>query len=91
MKYIGRLFLLLLVTALLGCSAAPDPAGGYAPGESERLILYTSHKKEVYEPIVREFEERTGIWVTVESQRDLSSSYVHSPIDQPSNPLLPSL
>lgn len=65
MKYIGRLFLLLLATALLGCSAAPDPAGGYAPGESERLILYTSHKKEVYEPIVREFEERTSIWVTV--------------------------
>lgn len=28
-------------------------------------MLYTSHKKEVWWPIVKEFEERTGIWVTV--------------------------
>ena len=28
-------------------------------------MLYTSHKEEVYWPIVKEFEERTGIWVEV--------------------------
>lgn len=31
--------------------------------DDHKLILYTSHKAGVYEPIVREFEERTGIWV----------------------------
>lgn len=29
------------------------------------LALYTSHKEEVYRPIVEEFEKRTGIWVDV--------------------------
>lgn len=37
----------------------------YAPGEEERLVIYTSHKEEVWWPIVKEFEERTGIWVDV--------------------------
>lgn len=32
------------------------------PGEKQ-LIVYTSHKEEVYLPIIREFENRTGIWV----------------------------
>ena len=44
--------------------AAQDTAA-YAPDESERLVLYTSHKKEVWWPIVKEFESRTGIWVEV--------------------------
>lgn len=59
--------ILLLLCLLFGCGAASDPASAYAPDDSQRLILYTSHKVEVYEPIVREFEERTGIWVTVVS------------------------
>lgn len=33
--------------------------------EDKKLIVYTSHKEEVYGPIVKEFEERTGIWVQV--------------------------
>ncbi|MDE7247269.1 MAG: ABC transporter substrate-binding protein [Lachnospiraceae bacterium] len=33
--------------------------------ESNKLVIYTSHKEEIYGPIVREFEERTGIWVEV--------------------------
>lgn len=60
-----RLMALLLATLLLtGCagqSGKPDPA--YAPGEEQRLVIYTSHKEEVYAPIIKEFEERTGIWV----------------------------
>ena len=31
--------------------------------DEKRLVAYTSHKAEVYEPLIREFEERTGIWV----------------------------
>lgn len=34
--------------------------------EENRLVVYTSHKEEIYAPIVKEFEDRTGIWVDVE-------------------------
>lgn len=57
----------LLVLALLcGCSgSAPAQGSAFAPDEAHRLVVYTSHKQEVWQPIVREFEERTGIWVDV--------------------------
>lgn len=50
---------------LAGCAAPPEPAAPAAPAPEERLVLYTSHKEEVWWPIVKEFEERTGIWVDV--------------------------
>lgn len=61
--------LLILAAALLmlsGCvrDASPLPS---APSESGRLVVYTSHKEEVWRPLIREFEERTGIWVEVET------------------------
>lgn len=58
---------LALAQLLSGCSAgvAEETAAGYAPPEEERLTIYTSHKEEVWWPIVKEFEERTGIWVDV--------------------------
>lgn len=31
--------------------------------EEKKLVIYTSHKEEIYTPIIKEFEERTGIWV----------------------------
>ena len=37
----------------------------YALEENNKLIVYSSHKEEVYAPIIKEFEERTGIWVQV--------------------------
>ncbi|MCR5670594.1 MAG: extracellular solute-binding protein [Butyrivibrio sp.] len=37
----------------------------YAVPYEKQLIVYTSHKEEVYLPIIREFENRTGIWVEV--------------------------
>ena len=33
--------------------------------EDNKLIVYTSHKQEVYAPIVEEFEENTGIFVEI--------------------------
>lgn len=58
---------LLLAAAMLlnGCaiSGGKPQYSPFAPDESERLVIYTSHKAEVYEPIIKEFEERTGIWV----------------------------
>jgi iron(III) transport system substrate-binding protein len=35
----------------------------YAVPDEKQLVIWTSHKEEVYMPIIREFETRTGIWV----------------------------
>lgn len=65
-----------VVFGLSGCAAAgrldnKHPGNiknsTYAPGEDKRLVIYTSHGEELYGPVIREFEERTGIWVTVET------------------------
>ena len=54
----------LLLFLLAGCSGKAEELD-YAPEDGERLVLYTSHKKEVWWPIVKEFETRTGVWVEV--------------------------
>ena len=55
-----------VLVVLPGCSLRTEPSGEpFEIGEEQKLILYTSHKEEVYGPIVKEFEERTGIWVDV--------------------------
>lgn len=41
--------------------------GELAPREEERLVIYTSLPQAVYDPLVREFEQRTGVWVRVET------------------------
>lgn len=69
-RYTGSLlllFLLFAMTAAASHSPQPGEAGGqqYAPDEEQILIVYTAHKKEIYEPVIKEFEERTGIWVQV--------------------------
>ncbi len=64
----GRVWALFCCLAVLlsACGSSPDPVmEALAPAEEERLVVYTSHKEEVYGPIVKEFEERTGIWVEV--------------------------
>lgn len=58
------IWVMLLPLVLLGCSqegVVPD----YAPEEGEKLTICTSHKQEVWQPLVKEFENRTGIWVEV--------------------------
>ena len=62
---VRRVLAVLLTLLLAGCAAQQPPEEDFAPPEEERLVLYTSHKEEVYWPIVKEFEERTGIWVEV--------------------------
>lgn len=59
------LLILLALTLLLSACAAPGARqdAAWAPAEENRLVIYTSHKEEVYAPIIKEFEERTGIWV----------------------------
>ncbi len=51
-----------LLFALSGCASEGEETAALAPAPEERLVIYTSHKEEVYGPIVKEFEERTGIW-----------------------------
>ena len=65
MKKIAVYLLIGLVVSapLLGC-AAPLRSGDQM--EADMLTIYTSHWPEVYGPIIKEFEERTGIWVTVQ-------------------------
>ena len=55
----------LLAALFLSACKKTERTTEYTPDESMRLTIYTSHKEEVYMPIVREFEERTGIWVDV--------------------------
>ena len=61
----GILALCSLLTA--GCGRAGYSGGSFAPDEEQRLVIYTSHKKEVYQPLIREFEQRTGIWVELKT------------------------
>ena len=64
-----RLAPLLLALALLaGCArTGTQDATGLAPEEEARLVICTPHKESVYAPLIEEFEQRTGIWVQVET------------------------
>ena len=68
-KIITRTAAVFAAVAVLagGCAAGKTGAVGELPGidDGKKLVVCTSHKEEVYEPIIREFEDRTGIWVDV--------------------------
>ena len=68
-KDILLLFLCIFALNLLFGSCGRRAEGEIlkAPAEDKRLLIYTSHKEELWKPIVKEFEERTGIWVEVVS------------------------
>lgn len=69
-----RSFFISILLAFAGClclsgcirTEQPDYSD-LAPAEENRLVIYTSHQEEIYTPIIREFEKRTGIWVQVET------------------------
>ena len=65
-----RLLMLLFCFILLAGCAGPARNDAVfsdvsVPPAEERLVVCTSHRKEVWWPVVREFEEETGIWVDV--------------------------
>ena len=65
-----RFFALLLVCLLLfsGCGRMDtQDVSAFSPAEENRLIIFTSHKEKIYEPIITEFEQRTGIWVELQT------------------------
>ncbi len=57
--------LALFILNLCGCSAEKEDPAIPKIGMNDRLVVVTSHKPEVYEPIIREFEKTTSIWVEV--------------------------
>lgn len=61
------LLLLAMVLLLSGCGVRGDDYSALAPAEEKRLVIYTSHKEDVYDPIIREFERRTGIWTELKT------------------------
>lgn len=62
-------FIAAAMLLLCACSGSErkqeieELSSSYAVPQEKQLIVYTSHKEEVYLPIIREFESRTGIWV----------------------------
>ena len=62
-KYV--LPVLAALCLLTGCGTERPEAASWEPAEEDRLVVYTAHKEEVYWPVIKEFEERTGIWVEV--------------------------
>lgn len=59
---------LVLCLALLLCSCGTGGSASQPPSmpPAATLVVYTSHTREVYGPIIKEFQDRTGIWVQVE-------------------------
>ncbi len=58
-------FIVAATVLLGGCGSKSAISYSFSPDEDARLVVYTSHKPEIYGPIIKEFEERTGIWVEV--------------------------
>ncbi len=70
MALAGAALLTAIVLLGLGLPRLLDRTPSYealAPGEDRRLVIYTSLPQAVYDPLVREFEQRSGVWVQVET------------------------
>lgn len=65
--YGGFLGIFVFILLFSSCGRRTEVEILKAPAEDKRLLIYTSHKEELWKPIVKEFEERTGIWVEVVS------------------------
>lgn len=53
---------------LSACShASLQTSSEFMPSKQQLLVIYTSHNEKVYGPIIREFENRTGIWVEIKT------------------------
>ena len=68
-KHKMRVSALAVLTAasllFTGCGQSEEAV--YQIPEDKKLIVYTAHKEEVYAPIIKEFEERTGIFVELKA------------------------
>lgn len=58
------LFLISIAATVSACGSDKNTQD-VSLSEDNKLIIYTSHKPEIYEPIIKEFEDRSGIWVQI--------------------------
>ena len=66
-KKTGISIILLGAAMFLLTGCGKDDENVYQIPEDKKLIVYTAHKEDVYEPIIKEFEERTGIFVELKA------------------------
>ena len=61
------LYLIAIISVLvIACVSKKDvQENNDLLAEGDKLVVFTSHTKEIYEPIIKSFEEETGIWVKV--------------------------
>ncbi|WP_034465949.1 extracellular solute-binding protein [Butyrivibrio proteoclasticus] len=70
-KRVTSFVVMALMLLLTACQGSPRQESinyiseKYSVPSDNQLIVYTSHKEEVYLPIIREFENRTGILVEI--------------------------
>lgn len=55
---------ILILFSFCSCSSGKEEVH-YTIDSNDILVIYTSHKEEIYKPIIKEFEDRTGIYVEV--------------------------
>ncbi len=66
LKIYRKLFsLFFIILFVFGCKNHKDIFAEFIPSEENKLEIYTSHKPEVYIPVITEFESRTGIWIEI--------------------------
>lgn len=64
LRRIAAISMLFVLCLLTGCSSSVRKLD-IAPSDDDVLVVYTSHKEEVYGPIIKEFEACYGILVEV--------------------------
>lgn len=67
-KLISLLLVLVIVSfTLVGCGGqeSAQDKSSESKDKSDTLVVYTAHKEDIYGPIIKEFQERTGIDVDI--------------------------
>lgn len=73
---------LLLAACLCGCAAVRGAdVAEFVPEEEQRLVVYTTLDESVYGSLITEFQNRTGVWVQVQtgSARELTAAAEENP------------
>lgn len=61
---INLIVIMIMSTVPVGCGKNNSDSAHFTEYDN-KLTIYTAHKEEIYKPIIREFEERSGIYVEI--------------------------